>query len=88
MNEEKQIKEMAKVICKIVNKKELKHCEVRCDIDCLGIAKELLKYYQPKPPKDSVVLTKEELNTIQSNFFDSGIKFGIKETAKNNKDTD
>ena len=54
-SEEKQIFEMAKVVCKTVNKKELKHCEVHCDIDCLGIARELLKYYRPKPKEDNIV---------------------------------
>ena len=40
------------------------------------------KCYEIAVPKDSVVLSKEELNTIQSNFFDSGIKHGSKETAE------
>jgi hypothetical protein len=32
--------------------------------------------------EDSVVLLREELNTIQANFFDSGIKCGSNQTAK------
>ena len=62
------------------------------------IAKAISEKYQPKLLEDSivqptvqsystheddlVVLSREELNTIQANFFDSGIKCGSRETAE------
>lgn len=65
-DKEKQIEEMAmaKIICNAINNKELKHCDIQCNVDCLGIAKELLKHYQPKLPKDSVVLSREEFKLL------------------------
>lgn len=46
------------------------------------VAEELAKMGYRKIPEDAVVLTKEELAQIQSNFFDAGIKHGSKETAE------
>lgn len=47
-----------------------------------NVAKIIINAGYLKIDKDSVVLSREELNTIQSNFFDSGIKYGSKETAE------
>lgn len=66
MNDKKHIEEMemAKIICKTINGKELKHCEVQCDVDCLGIAQALYEQNYRKIPKDSVVLSREEYESI------------------------
>lgn len=58
-DEQKQILEMGKRICTTIHNRELEHCEISCDIDCLGLARELLKHYQPKLPEDAVVLTED-----------------------------
>lgn len=46
------------------------------------IAEEIIKQGYQKVGKDSVIISKAELNQIQSNFFDSGIKQARKETAR------
>ena len=81
-DKEKQIMEMAKEICKIVNKKELKHCEIHCEVDCLGIAKGLFKYYQPRLPEGSVVLSGEQCVEIVQDNYNIGYERGSKETAE------
>ena len=52
------------------------------NINLRELAKELLKYYQPKLPKDSVVLSKEEYLKDFSSQFNKGYKHGSKETAR------
>lgn len=54
----KQIEEMAKVICKTVHGKELKHCDVQCNVDCTGIATALYE-------QGHVVLTREEYDNLK-----------------------
>lgn len=46
------------------------------------IAYELSKKYQPKLPKDSVVISREEYQKDFSNQFNKGYKYGSKETAE------
>ena len=68
---EKQIEEMAKVIC---NACKTRVSEQQCNSNkraiygwcsmCEIITEELLKHYQPKLPKDSVVLTREEYEKL------------------------
>ena len=70
-SEEKQIEEMAKKIC---NACKTRVSEQQCNSYkrevygycsmCKIIAKELLKHYQPKLPKDSVVLSREEYEKL------------------------
>lgn len=71
MDKQKQIEEMAKII------KETNLCGFACDTckyknisvvnDCKSklIAEELLKHYQPKIPKNAVVLKKEEYESVK-----------------------
>ena len=80
MTDEKQIKEMAKVIYKRINTIEtfgLSGMEL-----CGMIAKELIKHYQPKLPENAVVLTKEEYQNDYSSQFNKGYSHGSKETAR------
>lgn len=58
--EQKQIEEMREHICIGCSGKP---CGEYCD-KCKFVAEELLKHYQPKLPKDSVVLSREELQEI------------------------
>lgn len=77
-SEKKQIEEMAKII---------HHTEF---VDISGyeeekIAEELLKYYQPKLPEDSVVLSKENYDKLchLAYFgYDDAYEKGSKETAE------
>ncbi len=55
---------MAKVICKTVHGKELKHCEVQCNVDCTGIATALYEQGWLKGNEGSVVLTREQYKTL------------------------
>lgn len=84
-DKEKQIEEMAKEIehakqgiwANVITREE--------DEDYLWHSRRIAEHltilgYQ-KVDKDSVILTKAELNQIQANFFDSGIKYSSKETA-------
>ena len=84
-NEEKQIiEEMAKIMD--IDCGECYTCEyyeskgINCT--CLLQARELYNAGYRKIPEGAVVLTKEELAQIQSNFFDAGIKHGSKATAE------
>ena len=90
MNDKKQIEEMVKLIklpvenwlddTGAIPQATTYYAEL---MGCINDGAEVLfnEGYR-KIDKDSVVLSKEELNTIQSNFFDSGIKYGRKETAR------
>lgn len=71
----KQIEEMAKDIY------EQKSCDTSFEENCKLLAYDLVTLGYQKVNKDSVILTKAELNQIQANFFDSGIKYSSKETA-------
>jgi hypothetical protein len=68
--EQKQIEEMAKEIQKSVD-------------GCANYWAKLIATYLYEQGyrncKDKVVLSKEELNTIQANFFDSGMEYTRKE---------
>ena len=62
MNKKEQIEEMAKVIRPILeNRTDI--CFIP-DLD-KPIAEELLKHYQPKLPKDRVVLSREGFNDLK-----------------------
>lgn len=74
--EDKMIQEMAKIICNTVNGKELKHCDIQCEIDCLGIARELLKHYQPKLPENAVVL---DFDYFEQNYVNIDVFLLVKE---------
>ena len=67
MTKQEQIEEMAKAIRPILENR-MDICFIP-DLD-KPIAEELLKHYQPKLPKDSVVLSKEEYEKIKS-LYDS-----------------
>jgi hypothetical protein len=79
-DKEKQIEEMAQ--CKNFSGMTCSECKVRAGCDRYTLAEELYEQGYRKLPEDSVVLSREELNKIQANFFDSGIKYGSKETAE------
>ena len=66
-DKEKQIKLLIKRISKIQNKgvKDIPNF-TNIFIDNQELAEELLKYYQPKLPEDSVVLSREEYETYQN----------------------
>ena len=64
MKDKEMIEEMVKVIIKIQNDSMAINRDGYPITSPRDIAKELLKYYQPKLPKDSVVLTKDEQNKI------------------------
>jgi hypothetical protein len=77
----KQIEEIQGLL--FCNKWEQPFTDCEENIKCIEcIAKQIYNAGYRKIDKDSVVLSKEELNTIQANFFDSGIKCGSKETAE------
>ena len=59
-DKEKQIEEMAKML----NKLFIPYIGYTNDFMRLEIAEELLKYYQPKIDKDSVVLSREEYEKL------------------------
>ena len=85
MTEKEQVEEMAKMIRPI-----LENRTGICFIPDLDkpIAEELLKRYQPKLPKDSVVLSKEEWKQIKNSLYYSKeelerkLQKESKETAK------
>ena len=66
-DKEKQIRLLTKRISKIQDNgvKDVPNF-TSMFIDNQELAEELLKYYQPKIPKDSVVLTKEEYEKYQN----------------------
>lgn len=90
MDKEKQIEEMAKVIKDTwlvdLEGNTYSVCEFLDSVDIESIARELLKHYQPKLPKDSVVLSREEYqkNILKANSdgYSAGKIDGSKETAE------
>ena len=89
LQKEKQIEEMTKVICKTVNNKELKHCEVQCNVDCIGFAEALLsliKQYQEQAVKEFAKKVKEKalshcrtINCYELTFIETTIDELLKE---------
>ena len=79
---EKQIEEMAGIIGQAIDSNSFLGDERMAEINMQGIAKELLKHYQPKIPKDSVVSSREEYQKDFSSQFNKGYKHGSKETAE------
>ena len=72
MTDQEQIEEMAKAIKPILeNRTDI--CFIP-DLD-KPIAKELLKHYQPKLPKDSVVLSREEYEMLANKYKNLEIKY-------------
>lgn len=81
--QERKIEEMAKIIRPILeNRTDI--CFIP-DLD-KQIAEELLKRYQPKLPKDSVVLSKEEWKQIKNSLYYSKEELERK-LQKESKDT-
>lgn len=80
---EKQIKLLTKRISKIQNKgvKDIPNFTT-IFIDNQELAEELLKYYQPKLPKHSVVLSGEQCVEIVQDNYNIGYERGCKETAQ------
>jgi hypothetical protein len=79
---QKQVAELAKVLCpSYENKKDCETCPTEwCQAEEYAVM-AICNGYR-KIHEGAVVLKKAELAQIQSNFFDSGIKHGSKETAE------
>jgi hypothetical protein len=83
---QKQIEEMARVICGFAC--DYENCDI-CPFNSFNVPCEyqdysinLIKACYRKIPENAAVLTKAKLAQIQSNLFDAGIKHGSKETAE------
>ena len=94
--EEKQIKEMAEQICSYSfccksakDCYECEHNDMSIDASCTEIkcAKELLKHYQPKLPKDSVVLSREEYTLLLKSNINDVSEYIADELATERKET-
>lgn len=78
------VEEMAKGMCEHCIENEEFTCSIAPQpcVFAKTFAENLYNAGYRKIPENAVVLTKEELAQIQSNFFDAGIKHGGKETAE------
>ena len=79
-DKEKHIEEMARKVCQHPRLKDFyktcKECNNGGDCYIYNLCKKLSEYYQPKLPKDSVVLTREEYGSKLQDAYDNGVEFG------------
>ena len=73
--------EIAKIICKATHKKELKHCEIQCNVDCINYGKAIKDAgYRKESDTAREILT--ELKPIIINYLEEYMVNGREEAPK------